>query len=925
MTMTEESAPVTHSAPQQYRERWEWDEVRWASHCIDCYPGNCPLRVYLKDGKVVREESAAVFPVYEEGVPDLNPMGCQKGMGWSRMLDAPERVTYPLKRVGERGSGRWERISWDQAATEIADALLDVVEEHGGESIVAPSGCNIPPAAGAARGMFLNALGGLTTDVNAEMNDFAPGYYLTYGSFDPVSSIDDWFHAEVFIIWAGNPIYTRIPHIHFVHEARYNGCEVVTVAPDFSPSSIHADYHVPVRVGSDAAVALAMAHVVVNEGLVNETFVREQTDLPLLVDPKTNRYLRESDLKEGGSDEQFYAWDTNTGSAVPAPRGNLKWGDAVPALEGDFTVKDKDDKEIAFTTVFSLMRARLDEYTPERASELSGAHPETIRLLARKIAAKKTAILSALGGMGKHYHGDLMERSQLLLLALTGNWGRQGTGVRAWLAGLFDGSATFAMKSKRGPEEVNAILDFRDQAIQAQIAQDPSLTPLLVSVAQARGSSAGLIPPVFWWYYNAGYKDAWNRADWHDPSMSRPFDEYFNEALASGWWAGVDVPRADQPTRALIEMGGNVIRRTRGGGKMLLEKMWPQLKLVVTLDVRMSTTALHSDYVLPCAQWYEKIGFGIPSTHVMHLTFCDKAVEPPGEAVDEWEAFRRLADKLQERARERGIQPYTDARGAQHDPANAHDRYTRNGAFVDEEVVADEMIRDSALSGTLPPGASLADIRENGFYRWQSMGISARCVAQATDPRDDETFVPFRKHVEDGDPYPTLSRRAQFLIEHPWFIEADEHLPRYKDQPNMGGDYPFQVTSGHNRWSIHSLNTANELMLETHRGSPHIVMNNEDAERLDIQDNDTVRVWNDQGDFFVPVLLSNSAQPGQVVMYNGFEPYQFPGWTSPNDAEPGMIKWLHLAGGYGHLRYWTTEWQPSPVMRGTRVAIEKVP
>ncbi|GAB4322060.1 MAG: hypothetical protein Kow0010_02640 [Dehalococcoidia bacterium] len=922
---TVQARPATTAAPRSpYRERWEWDEVRWASHCIDCYPGNCPMRVYLKDGKVVREESAAVFPVYEEGVPDMNPMGCQKGVGWSRMVKGDERVLYPLKRVGERGSGRWERISWDQAATEIAEKLVDVIEKYGGESVVAPSGCNIPPAAGAARGSFLATFGGLTTDVNAEMNDFAPGYYLTYGMFDPVSSVDDWFHAGVFIIWAGNPNYTRIPHIHFVNEARYKGCEVVVIAPDYSPSSIHADYHVPVRIGSDAAIALAMAKVVVDDHLVDEQFVREQTDLVLLVNPATNRYLRESDLVEGGSDEQFYAWDLIAGNAVKAPRGTLAWGDAEPALDGEFTVTGKDGRPIALTTVFSLMRDRLESYTPEYASEVSGVHPETIRLLARKIAKRRTAILSALGGMGKHYHGDLMERSQLLLLALTGNWGKQGTGVRAWLAGLFDGSATFQMKRKRGPEEVSNILDLREKAIQGRIAEDPSLTPLLVAVEQARQSGAGLIPPVFWWYYNAGYREAWNRADWHDRSMDRPFDEYFQEALEKGWWSGVDVPRADQPTRALIEMGGNVLRRTRGGSKMLLEHMWPNLELVVTFEVRMSTTALYSDYVLPCAQWYEKIGFGIPSTHVMHLTFSDKAVKPPGEAVDEWEAFRRLAEKLQECAQARGLKPYKDARGVERDPAKAHETYTRGGMYVDEEVIADEMLRDSAITGTLPPSASLDDIRKNGFYRWQGLGISARCIAQATDPSNCETFVPFRNHVEKLEPYPTLSRRAQFLIEHEWFIAADEHLPRHKDQPTMGGDYPFQVTSGHNRWSIHSLNNANELMLNTHRGTPHLVMNTKDAASLGINDNDMVRLWNDQGEFRVPVLLSPAARPGQVVMYNGWDPYQFPNWAGPNDVEPGMFKWLHLAGGYGHLRYWATEWQPCPVMRGTRVAIEKV-
>jgi DMSO reductase family type II enzyme molybdopterin subunit len=907
----------------RYRDLIEWDEVRWASHCIDCYPGNCPLRVYLKDGKIVREEVAAVFPTIQDGVPDLNPMGCQKGVGWSRMIEGDERVLYPLKRVGERGSGEWERISWDQAATEIADKLLDVVLEHGGESVMAPSGCNIAPASGAARGSLMSILGGFTTDVNAEMNDFAPGYYLTYGMFDPVPSIDDWFHSEIFIIWASNPTYTRIPHIHFVNEARYNGCEVVIIAPDYSPSSNHADYHLPVRVGTDAAVALAMAQVVIDEGLVSEQFVRDQTDLPLLMNAATSRYLRESDLTDGGSDEQFYAWDTISNAAVPAPRGTLKWDGVEPALEGEFTVETVNGP-VSVTTVYEQMRKRLEEYTPERAFEITGIHPDTIRMLARKIAAKRTGILSSLGGMSKHYHGDLMERSQLLLLALTGNWGRHGTGVRAWLAGLFDGQGTVMMKQKRGPEDIINMLDMRDRLIQARIEQDPSLTPLLVSVEQSRQSSGGLMPPVFWWYYNTGYRDAWNRQEWHDPSMKRPFDDYFEEAVSKGWWDGVDNPKPEHPTRALIEMGGNVLRRTRGGSKMLLEGLWPQLELVLTFEVRMSMTALHSDYVLPCAQQYEKIGFGIPSTHTMNLTFCDKAVDPPGEAVPEWEAFRRVAAKLQERARARGVEPYTDSSGTSHDPANALETYTHGGLYTDEEVLADEMIRDSAITGTLPADASLDNIREHGYYRWQGLGLGARVIAQATEPQPDETFVPLRDHVEKHNPYPTLSRRAQFLIEHEWFIEADEHLPRYKDQPQMGGDHPFQITSGHNRWSLHSLNSATELMLNTHRGEPHIVMNDADAAELGICDDDMLRLHNDFGEFSVRTLLSASVQPGQLVMYNGWDDYQFPNWAGPNNAEPGMIKWLHLAGGYGHLRYSPTEWQPCPVMRGTAVAIDRV-
>lgn len=909
----------------EYRRRWTWDEVRWASHCIDCYPGNCPMRVYMRDGKVVREESAAEFPTYMAGVPDMNPMGCQKGVGWTRLLDAPERVLHPLRRVGERGEGRWERVSWDEACTEIADAILDAIEEVGPEAVIAPSGCNLGTLALAGRGKFMDLLGGITTDLNAEMNDFAAGYYMTWGMFDPVSSIDDWFHSEVFLIWFGNPAYTRIPHNHFIAEARYRGCEIVNIAPDVSPSAVHADYHLPVRPGSDAALALAMCHVVVAEGRYDETFVTEQTDLPLLVDPSTQRYLREADLVDGGSDEVFYAWDTATQQAVAAPRGTLRWGAVDPALSGTFSV-DTLTGAVEVTTVFDLVRERLDEFAPERAAEICGVHADVIRDLALKVASKRTNILGSLNAASKHYHGDLIERAQCLLLALTGNWGRHGTGARAWGAGFFDGLLTFAMKTRRGPDETAAVLDMRDMMMKAALDADPTLTEKVWSVEMARsgtmGNMGGMVPPVFLWYRFAGFRDIWNRAEWHDASMPRPFDEYFDEAVAENWWAPADLPGADQPPRVLIECGGNVLRRTRGGSQVLLEHLWPRLRMVVTMDVRMSATAAYSDIVLPMAQQYEKVGFGIPTSHVMHLTFCDKAVEPPGEAVDEWEAFRRIAAKIESRATERGVGPYTSGTRPR-DARQIHDAFTAGGTFVDQEAIVDEMLRDTALAGTIPAEASLDEIRRRGFFRWEGLGIMPRAVAQATEPRPDETFVPFRKHVEDGDPYPTLTRRAQFLIDHPWFIEAGEHLPTHKDPPASGGDHPFQVSSGHNRWSIHSLNTANKLMLETHRGAPHLVMNERDAAEIGVGDGELVRLHNDKGEFRVAVKLSPTARPGQVIMYNGFDDYQFPGWSSPNNAEPGMFKWLHLAGGYGHLRYWATEWQPCPVMRNTRVSIEK--
>ena len=190
-----------------------------------------------------------------------------------------------------------------------------------------------------------------------------------------------------------------------------------------------------------------------------------------------------------------------------------------------------------------------------------------------------------------------------------------------------------------------------DEEFQAAQKEDPTLTPAIYAIQQAQssggGGGMGMYPAFFRWYYHAGYKDAWQRREWHDPSMKREFDEYFQEALEKGWWEGLDYPRPEHEPRVHIESGGNALRRMRGGSKMLLEHLWPKLTMAVTFDLRMSATALYSDIVLPVAHHYEKIRFGIPGTHVMNMTFCDKAVEPPDEAPDELEGFRRLAEALE--------------------------------------------------------------------------------------------------------------------------------------------------------------------------------------------------------------------------------------------------------------------------------------
>ncbi|MHB8490887.1 MAG: molybdopterin-dependent oxidoreductase [Solirubrobacteraceae bacterium] len=927
-------------------KRAAFDRVAWGSHCVDCYPGACPYRVYVRDGRVVREEVAGTLEPFEEGVPDMNPLGCQKGAAWARQLDAPDRLLHPLRRVGPRGSGSWQRITWDEALTEIADTLIDVLESDGGEAIVHEGTPEIVTAPAVHR--FMHLVGGLITDINGSINDLAVGHHLTFGRFYPIGSNDDIFHSDLVILWNTNPSYTTIPFYHYLTEVRYRGGEVVLLSPDVSPSHCHVDYHIPLEWGSDPALALSMCQVVVEEGLLDAEFVARQTDLALLVRADTGLFLRESDLRAGGSEEVFMHLDADSGDVRPASRTDLLAGE-TPALDGCATVRLASGESVEARPLMVRLRESLDTtYRPEQTAQTTGVNPETVRLLARKVASRPTKVLMGMGAC-KTYHSDLYQRTMNLLLALTGNWGKKGTGINCWATGLFDGQMSAMLKQRPGVEGAEDVFGSMRQMADAVKQEDPTYNDELASIELWRRLPAmggrAMVPAFFLWYHHTRLRERWENTAWSDPAMRKGFAEYYDEAMEKGWWSGMEAPAAGTTPRVLIECGGNQLRRTRGGRRALLDSLWENLRLVVAIEVRMSATALNADIVLPAAQHYEKVAFHLPSPSMLTLTLSDKAVEPPGEALDEWEIFALLCRKLGERATARGIESYrlpgppatatADATTGATTGAEANgaatatqpygdlwDRFTLAGRLLSSEDVGDEMVRDTAHAGTLPPGTTLESLRRDGPARFIDWGTMPMALGQSSPWPVNETHSPFRNHVERGWPYPTLTRRAQFLIEHPWFIEAGEDLPVHKDPPKMGGEHPFRMTSGHNRWSIHAMNMGNRMLLETHRGRPHAVIHPHDAERLGIADDGLVRVRNDVGSFTVHVKTSPCQRPGGLTVYNGFDNHMFAGHEGPNEVEPGLVKWLHMAGGYGHLRYAPMEWQPSPVDRPVFVSVE---
>ena len=175
----------------------------------------------------------------------------------------------------------------------------------------------------------------------------------------------------------------------------------------------------------------------------------------------------------------------------------------------------------------------------------------------------------------------------------------------------------------------------------------------------------------------------------------------------------------------------------------------------------------------------------------------------------------------------------------------------------------------------------------------------------------------------DKVPYPTLSRRIQFLIDHELYEEMGETLPVHKDSPTAGGDHPLTLTGGPTRWSIHAAWRDDKPMSQQQRAQPVMYTSVSDARMRGIADGDRVRVWNDRAAFHIMVKTSPAVRPGQVIIYHAWENHQFEGGVGFQNLIPSPLNPVELAGGQFHLRPMPICMQPSHTDRDTRVNMEK--
>lgn len=916
-----------------YRQRWSWDKVAKGSHgWLNCRSA-CNWDIYVKNGVIVREEQTANYESSEPGVvPDFNPRGCQKGACYSHVMYGPSRLTVPMKRVGERGSRQWQKISWEQAIDEIAHKFVDIAEQHGTEAIYHDLGPHFDQGATtAARMKFFVHMGASIADDWAEIGDLNIGAMLTFGFPHMGGTSDEWFLSDHIVIWGMNPAVTQIPDAHFIFEARYNGADITVVDPIYSATSIHADHWLPIRAGTDAALGLATARHIWDTNRVDWAYVKEQTDLPLLVRLDSGRFLRESDLQEGGRHGVFMWHDQKQNRIVAAPAGEespnprLFLEEIDPAVEGRFTATLLDGETIQVAPVGALLKEQLGLWTFERAAEVTGLHVEHIKQFAEGFAKAERPLVLSSWGSNRFFHADLMNRSKILCLALKGAIGKRGAGLNA--TGWF-GMEGFEISSETRKPGLGGMMDVWIEAMGwngiYQAATDIVMrkkTPLEISLQEAKKAMNERVCATNSASVNLSFQGIKDELDQEILAAGYPrtLSDYDAEARAKKWMP--TYPRPEKtPPRAWITGGNNVLRRTNMPQRML-ENMWPKMDVVIDINPKMTFTGMHADYLLPAAGYYEKPGIKYPVAYVPYLHYCDAAIPPVGESKDEWEIYWLLSKRVQELAIERKLPAQKPCGLSKEvDLKQIHSIMSGDGGWGPKDAAA---VTQSILDySTSTMGMKIEDLKQTGVQKYKATGSTLLQSQLYNEDWKGEGVLTVAQHqVKHKWRWPTLTGRQQFYIDHPWFVEARESLPTHKESPKAGGDYPFQMISCHSRWSVHSIWRDTPLLMRLQRGEPLLYLNPSDAEKLGIADHEWAEIFNRLGTVHMRIKHSTMVRPGVAYYFHAWEPHQFPDHQSYKWITPGLMNPMHFAGGEGHVQWAFAMFEPGTHVQDTRIGI----
>lgn len=395
-----ETRDETRAWEDGYRQRWQHDKVVRSTHGVNC-TGSCSWKIYVKNGLVTWETQQTDYPRTRADLPNHEPRGCPRGASYSWYLYSANRLKYPLVRQvlvklwrealaehgdpvdawasivedpaksaeykRSRGMGGFVRADWDEMQTLIAASNVYTAKQYGPDRIIGfspiPAMSMVSYASGAR---YLSLIGGVCLSFYDWYCDLPPASPQTWGEQTDVPESADWYNSGYIIAWGSNVPQTRTPDAHFFTEVRYKGTKTVAITPDYAEVSKLCDEWLSPQQGTDAALAMAMGHVILKEFHLDNPsayftdYVRRYTDMPMLVELEARedgsyapgKQLRASDFdanlgQDNNPEWKTLAWDETTDRLV-VPRGSIgfRWGE-----DGHWNLEpvDADGNEVSLS------------------------------------------------------------------------------------------------------------------------------------------------------------------------------------------------------------------------------------------------------------------------------------------------------------------------------------------------------------------------------------------------------------------------------------------------------------------------------------------------------------------------------------------------------------------------------------------------
>jgi anaerobic selenocysteine-containing dehydrogenase len=523
---------------------------------------------------------------------------CAKGRAAPELVYHPQRLTHPLRRTRPKGDPDpgWQRIGWDEALDVTAGAMREIAGRSGPQSVAfsmsSPSTTAIADSAGIIR-RLMNAFGtpnAITSlDVCGWGRAFATRYTYGVGSVGTSAggAMPDIANSGCLILWGYNPSISRLTHATATVEALKRGMRLIVIDPRHAGLASKADLWLRVRPGTDGALALGLANLMIQRGWFDRDFMRTWSNGPLLVGADTGRLVTERDLSADGDARRYLAWDATAARPVPydSSTGRYDGDSARLALEGEYRLTTPQG-DLVCHPAFELYAALCRRYPPEAVEAICWIPRAELEQAARLIWESRPVSYYAWSGHEQHANATQTARAMSLLYALTGCFDASGGNV------LFPAPPSVAISGEDLPAAKR-------------------LAPTLGVEHRPLGPAR------------------WNSVTTHD----------FYRAV---------LEEKPYPVRGLIGFGSNMLLAHADGGHG--RKALAALEFYAHADLFMIPTAELADVVLPVASCFErealKIGFEISPEAQSLIQLRQAVVAPPGEARPDTDIVFDLARRL---------------------------------------------------------------------------------------------------------------------------------------------------------------------------------------------------------------------------------------------------------------------------------------